>query len=221
MTNFIKKIVIIIPALKKNKYSNHGDLKKFGNISLLEWKIFQAKQVVPSDQIFVNADSNEIKKVCIKNSVNYLKRNKKLSLSEMQFYIGKQFADKFTLWLNVTSPFFDDKEISKFIQKNYSKLRKFDSIITCTLENDYFFLKNKSVNFDFKKKAQPRSNNDMLKKITNSAYLIKGSSILKNKNLFGNKPYFYPINFISSLEIKDEKNLNFHNLIFEKKFKDL
>lgn len=221
MKNFLKELIIIIPALAKNKYSDVGDLKKFGNITLLEWKIFQAKQIIPNKQIFVNSDNVEIKKICEKNSIQYLQRKKKLTLSEMQLNIGKKFSNKFTLWLNATSPFFDDKEILKFIKKNYLKLKKFDSIITCTLEKDYFFLKNKSINFNFKKKAEPRNKNVVLKKVTNSAYLLKGSTIIKSKNLFGSKPYFYPIKFINSLEIKDEKNYNFHNLIFERKIKDL
>lgn len=221
MKNFLKELIIIIPALAKNKYSDIGDLKKFGNITLLEWKIFQAKQIIPNKQIFVNSDNVEIKKICEKNSIQYLQRKKKLTLSEMQLNIGKKFSNKFTLWLNATSPFFDDKEILKFIKKSYLKLKKFDSIITCTLEKDYFFLKNKSINFNFKKKAEPRNKNVVLKKVTNSAYLLKGSTIIKSKNLFGSKPYFYPINFINSLEIKDEKNYNFHNLIFERKIKDL
>ena len=91
MKNFLKELIIIIPALAKNKYSDVGDLKKFGNITLLEWKIFQAKQIIPNKQIFVNSDNVEIKKICEKNSIQYLQRKKKLTLSEMQLNIGKKF----------------------------------------------------------------------------------------------------------------------------------
>mgnify|MGYP001307764142 CR=1 FL=1 len=39
----IKKICII-PALEKNIYSNNGDLVNWGDSTLIEWKISQAKE---------------------------------------------------------------------------------------------------------------------------------------------------------------------------------
>ena len=129
MKNFLKELIIIIPALAKNKYSDVGDLKKIGNITLLEWKIFQAKQIIPNKQIFVNSDNVEIKKICEKNSIQYLQRKKKLTLSEMQLNIGKKFSNKFTLWLNATSPFFDDKEILKFIRDLFEMIKDNNQLI--------------------------------------------------------------------------------------------
>ena len=39
------KLNIIIPALEKNKYSTSGDLAPWGDTTLLEWKIYQAKKI--------------------------------------------------------------------------------------------------------------------------------------------------------------------------------
>ena len=40
------KLNIIIPALEKNKYSTSGDLAPWGDTTLLEWKIYQAKNII-------------------------------------------------------------------------------------------------------------------------------------------------------------------------------
>ena len=39
------KISIVIPASDKNKYSTLGDLNFWGDTTLLEWKISQAKKM--------------------------------------------------------------------------------------------------------------------------------------------------------------------------------
>ena len=46
-------INIIIPAQEKNKYSEYGDLVSFGETTLLEWKISQAKKVDGIKYIYV------------------------------------------------------------------------------------------------------------------------------------------------------------------------
>ena len=51
-------ISIVIPASEKNKYSKKGDLSDWGDTSLLEWKISQAKKVRNIKNIFVTTKVN-------------------------------------------------------------------------------------------------------------------------------------------------------------------
>ena len=60
----MNEINIIIPALEKNKYSEYGDLVSFGETTLLEWKIKQAKKIKNVTKILVASPSNVIKKKC-------------------------------------------------------------------------------------------------------------------------------------------------------------
>ena len=63
------KIDIVIPALKKNRYSPKGDLASWGNTTLLEWKISQAKKINDIQNIYVATPDNEIiifcKQLCL------------------------------------------------------------------------------------------------------------------------------------------------------------
>ena len=54
----MNEINIIIPALEKNKYSEYGDLVSFGETTLLEWKISQAKRVDGIKNIYVSSSRN-------------------------------------------------------------------------------------------------------------------------------------------------------------------
>ena len=46
-----KDIGVVIPALEKNRYSPLGDLVKFGDSTLLEWKIVQLLKVMKKEDI--------------------------------------------------------------------------------------------------------------------------------------------------------------------------
>ncbi len=213
---YLKNLKAIIPALGKNRYSKHGDLESFGDTTLLEWKIHQVKKIIPKDKIYVTAFEKNIKEICNKHEIKFLKRKKNISLYKLHSDVGKKFKKDYLIWLNPTSPFFNEKNISMFLKKSLNKLKgQYDSSLTCTLEKEYFFLNNKSVNFDSLKKTVSRSNIKSLVKITNSAYLIKGETLYKNQNLFGKKPYFVKIDFISSLELKYTKDVNLFNSILE------
>ena len=79
----MNEINIIIPALEKNKYSEYGDLVSFGETTLLEWKISQAKKVDGIKNIYVTSSSNLIKNLCKKNNVKFLQRKPKIALDKL------------------------------------------------------------------------------------------------------------------------------------------
>lgn len=213
---YLKNLKAIIPALGRNRYSKHGDLESFGDTNLLEWKIYQIKKIIPKNQIFVTAFELNIKEICNKHGIKFLKRKKNISLHKLHSDIGKKFKNDYLIWLNPTSPFFGEKNISIFLKKSLKKLKgKYDSSLTCTFEKEYFFLNSKSVNFNSLKKTVSRSNIKSLTKITNSACLIKGQTLYKSQNLFGKAPYFVEIDFISSLELKYTKDVSLFSSILE------
>ena len=57
-------IIVIIPALEKNKYSLKGDLCPWGETTLLEWKVSQARKIKFIKDIIVSSPSLKIKKKC-------------------------------------------------------------------------------------------------------------------------------------------------------------
>ena len=85
----MNEINIIIPALEKNKYSEYGDLVYFGETTLLEWKISQAKKVDGIKNIYVTSSSNLIKNLCKKIMLNFYDVNQKFLLINCIDYLEK------------------------------------------------------------------------------------------------------------------------------------
>ena len=53
-------VAVVIPALDKNQYYPEGDLVRFGDTTLLEWKISQVLGVVEKENIFIATPSDKI-----------------------------------------------------------------------------------------------------------------------------------------------------------------
>ena len=207
------KIDIVIPALKKNRYSPKGDLASWGNTTLLEWKISQAKKIKDIQNIYVATPDNEIILFCKQLNIKTIFRKKKLSA--MFNEISQKLNKRNLLWLNCTSPFLSEKTINKFIQKYKKNYKKYDSSLTCTFEYEYFFYNNKSFNFNAEKPPVERSRVSPLIKITNGAYITNSEIVKNSKNFIGKKPLFFQIDWLSSLEIKHSKDINIYNSFFQ------
>ena len=211
----MNNINIIIPALEKNRYSEYGDLVPFGETTLLEWKISQVKKVKGIKDIYITSSSNLIKSLCKKNDFKFLQRKPKIALDKLHRILGKKFKNEYLLWVNPTAPFFAGKDIDDFIKKFKKNSRKNDSAVTCYRDQEYFFYKNKSLNFDSSKNTISREKINSLVRITPAAYLIRGSLAYKNGILLGKKPYFYYTNWLQSLELKTTKQINLFNGLLE------
>ena len=87
------KLNIIIPALEKNKYSTSGDLTSWGDTTLLEWKIYQAKKINNVNNIFVATPSKKIKALCKNLKINVISRKKNISISQLHYIVSKKFKN--------------------------------------------------------------------------------------------------------------------------------
>ena len=208
------ELSIIIPASKKNKYSNKGDLIEWGATTLFEWKVSQAKRLFKNSKIFVSTESNEIKKIAKEYNLNVINRKNSNNLNEIYNINNTKINTNYILYLFCTSPFLTDQTITKFI-KNFFIMNKkgFDSALMYYLEHEYFYYKDKPVNFSIKNNFKERNKISPLKKITNGARIFKINKNDKKEKIF-QKSYFQKINWIESLEIKETKNLGtFENIL--------
>ena len=88
------KINIIIPALEKNNYSSRGDLLKWGDSNLLEWKIHQALQIKGINKIIVSSPSKSIAKIVGKYNITFHLRKKTASIDKLHLDLSKKFNNK-------------------------------------------------------------------------------------------------------------------------------
>lgn len=208
------ELSIVIPASKKNKYSNKGDLIDWGSTTLLEWKISQTKRLFKNGKIYISTESNEIKKIAKKYNINVINRKKSDDVYEIYNINAKKISSNYVLLLYCTSPFLTDQSLIKFVKKFFEYNKKgYDSALMYYLEHEYFYYKDKPVNFTIKNNFKERNKINPLKKITNGARIFKINKNNKKDKFFQN-PCFQKINWIESLEIKETKNLGtFENIL--------
>ena len=117
------KYIAIVPALKKNRYSEKGDLHSWGSSTLLDWKISQIKKIKQIEKIYVATPDKEIKNICKRLNVKYILRKSKDNLANFHFKIAKKFKNKHLLFIHTTSPFLSTATMEKALKK-YKQARK-------------------------------------------------------------------------------------------------
>ncbi len=217
------RYIAIIPALKKNRYSKKGDLHPWGGSNLLEWKISQVKKVKEIKKIYVSTPDKEIISECKKIKIDCILRKDKKNLSNFHYQIAKKFKKENLLFINTTSPFLSPSIIQKAIKKYKTLPNKFDSLCTVNKNKDYFFYKNKSVNFDSQQSSISRLSLKPLIKVTNGLYIINSKVCIRKKNIIGDEPFFFELDWMPGLEINSFKDIGIYNLLinyyFEKEKK--
>ena len=212
------KNICIIPALNKNRYSNKGDLSRWGDSTLVEWKIYQAKDSKIFDDIVVVTPSQEIINIAKKHNVNFLRRKKNMTISSLHTFVAKKFIKSYLTWLYPTSPFIQPSIIKKFVNKflmNKNKRNYFDSALTVFKIKEFCFFKDTAVNFNIVSPSISRKNIQAINCVTNGAYIVDAKTVLRKKSLMGDKPIFFSVDWLSSLEINSTQDLNTFNLLIK------
>jgi CMP-N-acetylneuraminic acid synthetase len=205
--NYKKNLIVIIPALEENRYSKIGDLERFGGTSLLEWKVSQARDIKKYNKLFVATPSKKITKICKNLGIKTLLRKKNESLDLFHKNISLKFKGKLLMFLNPTSPFISQNLLNNILTK-FSKLdKKYDSLCTVLENNQYFFYNKKSINFDFNEKSISRAKLKPVHNLTNGVHLIRSDVCNEKNNIIGNKPFFYKVNWLNSLEIQNFRDI--------------
>ena len=211
-------IIIIIPALAKNRYSKYGDLHKWGDTNLLEWKISEAKKIKNHKEIYVATPDNLIKKKCKEININILPRAKNENLNIFFQKLSQKFSQNFILILTTTSPFLSSKTIMKALNRFDKVKDKYDSMCTVQKKTEYFLYKNKPLNFDFEKTHISRSKIKSIDQLSNGMFLINPKKYSKKIGILGNKSLFFRIDWLSSLEISSFEEMETYEFLINNYF---
>jgi CMP-N-acetylneuraminic acid synthetase len=199
------KIAIIVPALAKNNYHEKGDLAPFGDVSILEWKLSQLRNIKTEHVIYVSSPDAQIGELAKREQAHFIQRSEHSSLTKMIHESLIAVNEETILWANVTSPFLSAKNYQKMMDKFIEIRHENDSLIAVNTLHEYFYYQTKPLNFDPHRHAS-RKNIEGLTLITNGCFIISRRKALEYDSFFGDKPYFYETNHLAAMEIKDIAN---------------
>jgi CMP-N-acetylneuraminic acid synthetase len=195
-------VAVVIPALDVNQYYPEGDLVKFGDTTLLEWKISQVLGVAERGNIFISTPSERIIALARDYGVQSIRRGDADGSAGWILESVEPIENKIILWTHVTSPFISAGDYDDMMKTFFSLPVEYDSLITMYKESEYIFFQNEPLNFDVND-YKSRKLLEPVYRVTNGCYITPKESYLQNHKYFGESPYYYEVDKLTSLEIKD------------------
>lgn len=210
-----KKIVAIIPIKQNSQRVKNKNFKKINNIPLYELTLKKLKKC-NFDEVYVDTDSDEIKKYCVKNKINIIHRLKSLSKNtangnDLLNYHAKIIDADFYFQLFITAPLIKISSINNCISI-LKKSKKHDSILTVQSLYTWFWFKKKPVNYN--PKILPRSQDAQPIIVeTTALYGIKKNSLKKRRCRIGLNPFFYELSEKECIDLDNKKDFDYLNYI--------
>lgn len=204
-------IAVIVPALDRNRYHEEGDLVRFGDLTMLEWKFIQLKKFTDKENIYVSTPSPRIEKVTRSYGINVIRRKKDIDISSAVYDAVRSLDSEIIIWTHATSPFVSAKDFKNMLDKFMKLPKKYDSLISVyKLQEMMMMYKGKPLNFDMAKEFW-RNRVEPLYRITNGCSIARREVCLRNRNHFGLSPFLFEIDMLSSMEIREVEDLPIAN----------
>jgi len=189
------KTVVIVPIKKNSKRVKYKNFKKICGVPLYQITLNKLKKC-NFDEIYVDSDSEEIKKFCFKNEIKFIDRkpflaSDKANGNHLINYHKKLIEADYYFQILVTSPLLKIQTIKNCI--NFLKTTSdYDSIFTTKTEKTFFWYKKKPINYVPKKLPRSQDLNPIIFETT-ALYGIKNMALKKLKCRIGKKPYFFEV----------------------------
>ena len=213
-------VAVVVPALDSNQYYSNGDLAGFGDTTLLEWKISQVLGFSRKENVFVSTPSDKIIDLVKSYGINFIKRGQATDPSQWIKESVDPIKKEFILWTHVTSPFISTGDYQCMLENFFDLPKDYDSLITVYKENEYIFYQGTPLNFDIDQ-YRGRKDIEPIYRNTNGCYITPRESYHQGRKYFGVLPYYFEVDKLTSLEIKDidhyEMALNLLSLYFKTK----
>ena len=226
--------IVFIPARGGSKTIPLKNLVKLKNQPLLSYVINAAKKASDISDIVISTDNEKIRKFALDKSVSVDTRHEKLSgdnvptveviLDFLEKLKSKKKLPEYIVLLEPTSPFVDFKEINKCVSL-IKVSKEFDSIQTTTevshnshAYNQRYLSDSKGSLFVF---PEERTNAHNKQKkpdffIHGNLRVIRTSSLIKYKCIFGKYSYPVKISKIRSFDVDGPEDLEIAEAILSK-----
>ena len=197
-----KDITAIIPAKKESVRCKRKNIREFSDTNLLVLKIKILKQVKGIKEIIVSSNCDKALKIAEDLGVQAHRREERYCTdcpgSELYKCLAEIVETDLMLVANCVVPFVK-KETYEEIIKLYREIEN-DSVATVHNLKEFIWHNNKPVNYDYGAHSASQNLPDYYI-LTFGVNLIDKYTVLKNKNVVGNTPYFYEVGQVESVDI--------------------
>ena len=168
-----------------------------GSETLLSRKIKQLRQILPSEKVIVNTESDRIAEHASANGATihwrdpYFSDGHKASFSELIVHVVSQIESEHIAWTPFVVPFFDaDQYCSAFNNYKHNVLsNNYDSLVSVVPIKDYIW--NEKLPLNYKADRRHTISQDLPKwyQVTNGNYMAPKSIMLEHQYVLGPKVF--------------------------------
>jgi len=220
-------ITVIIPVRLGSTRCKNKNIRQFFDTNLLLRKISILKKVPEIKKIIISASEQEILNFCITENIEFHKRDPKFSQSnttgsDLHKCLSDIIKTPYMMYVNCVTPFVDSNIYSDAINlfKKYYITKEYDCIISCQNVKDFLWKDNKPLNYD--KSNMPQS--QLLPNIFKPTFafnIINTKYVQTNSSIIGEKPFFYEIDQLSSIDIDTEYDFLISELLYKNGFENM
>ncbi len=216
-----KKIVAIVPVRKGSKRIKNKNFKNFAGSNLFEIKLKSLKKVDLIDEIIISTDSEKAIEIAKKHNIGYHHREKyyassKCTNSEFFENLAKSIEGDFLMYTPCTAPLIKSSTIQKFLKKFLRLYPTIDSMNTINYVKEHLWLNKKPLNYDPANSPNTQDLPDIMK-LTYGINIISRNKMIAKKNVLGDKPFFYEIDDLESIDIDNPIDFVFAEYLYKKK----
>lgn len=191
------KVAATIPIKSNSTRVKNKNFKLLGDKPLYRYIIDNCIKAQCFDDIYVDTDSEDIKKYCRQNKIKWIDRIPALTLDSANgndvFHYDIDNIDHYDFYfqLYATAPFLKPVTIRNCVDK-LTHSSKHDSILTATEEYGWFWYKDQPVNYQPNILPRSQDSTPVIKETT-GLYGISKPAYIRYKSRVGATPYFYII----------------------------
>lgn len=199
-------ITIVVPVKAFSSRCHHKNFKNFyDNKSLLDIKLSQLINVVPSEKILVFSDTDEAVSIADKYNVKVEFYTPTSNWSETFYNIAKKVKSKYLMRACVTAPFIGSKIIKDMIKTFLENQDKYDSIVAVERTQSHFVAETgEPINYEVGPKHVGSQDLEPFFSVKAGVFLLETKTALEYRYHFGGKPFLYDVPYLNALDINTD-----------------
>ena len=200
------KLIVVVPVRAGSQRVKDKNIKPFANSNLLKIKLETLKRVPSIDKIIVNSDSNEMLDIALECGVSTHKRKEYFASSECNNseyfqHIAEVTDSDYIMYSPVTAPLISKETYFSCIDKFMNS--DIDNLVTVSDVKHHMWLDGKPLNYNPKDAPNSQDLPDIVS-INYAACIIGKEDMINHRNIVTDKPYFYKLDEIESIDIDTE-----------------
>ena len=215
-----KIITAVVPVRKGSQRVLSKNTRKFADTTLLDLKLQILKKVKNINRIIVNTDCEISMEIARKYDVEIYKREEYYASSNVTNDIHWKHIAEVTntdilLMAQTTSPLIKVSTYENAIKDYINSLNVFDSINSVSHEKKFLWLNGKPLNYKIEKTPKSQDLPEIVS-LNFAITIIDKSLMYKKGNVVGEKPRFYILDKIESVDIDDMLDFEFAEFLYKK-----